>query len=217
MKIYMIYLIFDKDNFNRVMSFVPIAFKKYKELDDGRYVTPYAYTASKKLKKKFFKFRDRKKYVVKTWNIPKKDFHNATRFQGIDSMNIVIADLIYDKDKKIEMCMTLHEYIGVTDEISENYEEYVISIFSKKPAFDYCFVNSEKHLHALDALNYTNYYDLCVGGDPMLETDDNIEQRKDDAVQMSSSGLSILYGYPLLSVNNNDTLNAFLTFYSFAL
>ena len=214
----MLYLIFPDKDLDTVRKMVPSYKQISKISENNMYAIPYAYTTSKRLKNQFLEFRDKKKYSVKKWKIRKKDFTNFIRNQQYDTLEIVEAKLKYQRDYETVVPITLNEYIGSTDELSPNYEDHVARLFNADNTFDYSLMKSEKHVRALDALNYTNYYDLIVGGDPRIESEENREQRRDDAEQMMCAGVSMIYGYPFRSMGSSqESLHAFLLFYSFAL
>ena len=74
----------------------------------------------------------------------------------------------------------------------------------------------DKYQNALDRIGYTFYYDVLYGGNPLLITEDERDERESLAQDASSYGTGPL-GSPTFTFNRNAQLTIFSFLFNFAI
>jgi len=219
--LYLLYLIFEADEMKWVTRFVP----NYKDATriDGttKYIIPYALTISKKHKKEFLKYRDKKKYKITKRKIDDDQIDEILSDSdfNVNGMDIIDADFkVSDSDKKISIYTTLNEYVSCQESFSENLYDYMDIIFDKKREdyLDYSLLK-KKYIKCLDGIGYTTYYDYYIGGDDKFEFPSGIEQRQEDAVECVNENVSIFYATDLPHFTDEGGVDALFEFFHFAM
>lgn len=208
-KVYLLYIILSiteyKDKYYTILE-KP---HQYKKLDEERMIGLYAFTTKKSYMKEFLKVRNKKRFYLKTVEMEEDEFHEWR----IDNLTFELSKYPIPTDKTKEnnviVLCTKYEYIMVT----ENTKELLIEQFQPYLTVDY-MVFTEEYQKALDIIGYTTMYDIIVGGDPNIFSEEEMEERVDYANYNLSFNQTI-YGklYPINFVNQ---FNLFISLFRFS-